>query len=52
MFVFGHACMYILNYSSTQEDVFQSCAYDIILSVIDGYNGSIIASGQTSKPNL
>lgn len=32
-----------------QEDVFQCCAYDIVTSVLRGYNGSIIASGQTSK---
>ena len=51
--MFGCVFVYILkdhnSYSATQEEVFQSCACDIVLSVIDGYNGSIIASGQTSK---
>lgn len=39
----------VFDASSTQDFVFQCCASDIVKSVIDGYNGSIIASGQTSS---
>lgn len=33
--------------SSAQEDIFKCCAHDVVTSVLEGYNGSIIASGQT-----
>lgn len=35
--------------STTQEMIFQQCVKDIVESVLQGYNGSIIASGQTGK---
>jgi kinesin family protein 3/17 len=38
----------VLGKDSSQQDVFLRCASDIVKSVINGYNGSIIASGQTS----
>ena len=31
--------------------VFDTCVKDIVESVLHGYNGSIIASGQTGKLN-
>ena len=34
--------------SSTQEVVFDVCVREIVESVLQGYNGSVIASGQTS----
>lgn len=33
--------------SSTQEEVYDICAHHIVVSVLEGYNGSIIAYGQT-----
>jgi hypothetical protein len=39
----------VLGKDSSQQDVFLRCASDIVKSVINGYNGSIIASGQTSS---
>eukprot|EP00117_Sycon_ciliatum_P022262 scpid16682/ scgid5307/ Kinesin-like protein KIF3A; Microtubule plus end-directed kinesin motor 3A len=38
----------IYGMSSTQEEVYADCARDIVHSVLKGYNGSIIAYGQTS----
>jgi len=34
-------------YSTTQEMVYEACVKDIVVSVLEGYNGSIIAYGQT-----
>ena len=34
-------------HSCTQEQIFEVSTKDIVESVLDGYNGSIIASGQT-----
>jgi hypothetical protein len=34
--------------ASAQEDVYQSAAYDIVQDVLEGYNGTILAYGQTS----
>ncbi len=33
--------------SSTQDQIFGVCAMEIVESVLQGYNGSLIASGQT-----
>ena len=33
--------------STTQEIVYDACVHDIVVSVLEGYNGSIIAYGQT-----
>ena len=37
----------LLLYSTTQEMVYDACVKDIVVSVLEGYNGSIIAYGQT-----
>ena len=37
----------LINFSDTQQAVFNCCVKDIVESVLQGYNGSIIASGQT-----
>ncbi len=44
----------ILNfdYRISQETVFDACVKGIVESVLHGYNGSIIASGQTGKLNI
>ena len=34
-------------YSTTQDTVYETCVEDIVVSVLEGYNGSIIAYGQT-----
>lgn len=39
----------IIITSSTQEVIYDSCAKHIVMSVLEGYNGSIIAYGQTSN---
>ena len=36
-----------LTCSSTQDMIFMECVQHIVESVLQGYNGSIIASGQT-----
>ena len=41
-----------MGYRITQELVFDTCVKDIVESVLHGYNGSIIASGQTGKLNI
>lgn len=33
--------------NSSQESVFETCASDVVKSVMDGYNGTILAYGQT-----
>lgn len=33
--------------NASQEQVFESCATDVVKSVMDGYNGTILAYGQT-----
>ncbi|TMW67809.1 hypothetical protein Poli38472_007481 [Pythium oligandrum] len=37
-----------LSEHTTQEDVYQRVAYDVVQDVLDGYNGTILAYGQTS----
>ena len=37
---------------ATQSLIFEVGVKDIVESVLDGYNGSIIASGQTGKDGL
>ncbi len=41
-------CMYVF-FRSIQQEIFSECVLDIVESVLDGYNGSIIASGQTGR---
>ena len=38
---------YCVDDSTTQEMVYEACVKDIVVSVLEGYNGSIIAYGQT-----
>lgn len=33
--------------STKQDVVYETCVEDIVVSVLEGYNGSIIAYGQT-----
>lgn len=35
--------------SATQSSIFVECVQPIVDSVLEGYNGSVIASGQTGK---
>ncbi|KAK1798859.1 hypothetical protein P4O66_007141, partial [Electrophorus voltai] len=39
----------VLPSNSTQEQVYESCAKDTVRDVLDGYNGTIFAYGQTSS---
>ncbi|KAJ3191216.1 Kinesin- protein 6 [Irineochytrium annulatum] len=39
----------VFDQKSTQEEVFDYVAKDVILSVLDGYNGTIFAYGQTGS---
>lgn len=34
-------------HNSTQEEVFETCGHEIVRNVIEGYNGTIMAYGQT-----
>ena len=34
-------------HNSTQEEVFETCAQEIVKSVIEGYNGTVLTYGQT-----
>jgi len=43
--VFTFDCVYDMN--SKQEDIFAETAYPIIENVMEGYNGTIFAYGQT-----
>ena len=36
-----------MNGTISQEEVYSICAQPIVLSVLEGYNGSVIAYGQT-----
>ena len=42
-----YSSLSVFLYSTTQEMIFDLCVKDIVKSVLGGYNGSIIASGQT-----
>lgn len=33
--------------NGSQEQIFEICASDVVRSVMDGYNGTILAYGQT-----
>ena len=48
---YGNLCLYdmVLCYRATQDEVFVSGVKEIVESVLDGYNGSVIASGQTGN---
>ena len=35
------------GFESQQKDIYEDCAYSIIESVFQGYNGTIFAYGQT-----
>jgi Kinesin-like protein len=37
----------IFNFRSNQEEIFSKCVRDLIGTVINGYNGTIIAYGQS-----
>ncbi|XP_036412294.1 kinesin-1 heavy chain isoform X2 [Colossoma macropomum] len=39
----------VLQSSTTQEQVYNACAQKIVKDVLDGYNGTIFAYGQTSS---
>lgn len=39
----------ILEQNATQEDVFNTIARDVVLSAMEGYNGTIFAYGQTGS---
>ncbi len=41
------SCVLFSLLSSTQDQIFGVCAMEIVESVLQGYNGSLIASGQT-----
>jgi kinesin family protein 6/9 len=34
-------------HNASQEDVFDSCSRDIVKSVVDGFNGTVMVYGQT-----
>jgi kinesin family protein 6/9 len=34
-------------HNSSQEDVFDACCKDIVKSVVDGFNGTLLVYGQT-----
>jgi kinesin family protein 6/9 len=34
-------------HNSSQEDVFEACARDIVKSVVEGFNGTVLVYGQT-----
>ena len=36
-----------LMHNASQEDVFEYCARDIVASVAEGYNGTVLCYGQT-----
>lgn len=36
-------------HNSSQDDVFENCADDIVKSLVDGYNGTIMCYGQTGS---
>ena len=36
-----------LMHNSSQEDIFEFCAQDIVKSVVNGFNGTIMCYGQT-----
>ncbi len=38
---------YVYGFNSKQSDIYEDCAYGIVESVIEGYNGTIFAYGQT-----
>lgn len=38
---------YVYDYTSNQDQIYQDCAYPIVDSVLEGYNGTIFAYGQT-----
>ncbi|GCB74580.1 kinesin-1 heavy chain isoform X1 [Scyliorhinus torazame] len=40
---------YVFPSNSTQEQVYNACAKNIVKDVLDGYNGTIFAYGQTSS---
>ena len=42
-------CMQVYEPDSTQEDVYETAAKPIVKDVLDGYNGTIFAYGQTSS---
>lgn len=44
-FTFDH----VFNTESTQKEVYESAAMPIIQSVLDGFNGTVLAYGQTSS---
>lgn len=35
------------GFDSKQKDIYEDCAYGIIESIFEGYNGTIFAYGQT-----
>lgn len=37
----------VFDANTSQQTVYNTCAKDIVLSVLDGYNGTIFAYGQT-----
>ncbi len=44
-----YVCMCVCLLQVHQQEIFSECVLDIVESVLDGYNGSIIASGQTGR---
>ena len=47
-FLLASCNQFYIPCSCTQEVVFDVCVREIVESVLQGYNGSVIASGQTS----
>ena len=43
---------HIFGPESTQAEVFELCGKNIVLDVINGYNGTIFAYGQTGSGKL
>lgn len=39
----------VFDESTTQEDVFQGCAQDLVPGVLDGYNSTVFAYGVSGK---
>ena len=40
---------HVFDMDSTQEDVFQKVGQPVLNNILDGFNGTILAYGQTSS---
>jgi Cdc6-like AAA superfamily ATPase len=39
--------LYLFHFSSTQDDIYEETVRSLVTSVLDGFNGTIFAYGQT-----